>query len=395
MGKTLKRYLVSEMAGNFAAGLGVFTFILLVARILELADLVLSRGVAALQVLRLFTYILPSFLELTIPMAMLLAVVVAFGRLASDGELTAMRASGISLFQMLKPVLMFAAVVALLTVVMAVFARPWGNRGVEHTIYEIAKTKATAALRPRVFNPDFGGMVIYVDSIDSESGALGGIMLSDRRDSWRRTTVFAATGSIVTNEEARTVYLHLLDGTSLSFHAGQESYDRTGFASLEVNLNLDEQIGRTGMKAAEPREMSWRELRESRAARLSIGDPAIEENIEIHRKFVVAASSFVLALIGLPLGIRRATSVRSRSLAVSIAVILGYYVMLSGAMTLARNQVLQPAVVLWLPNLLLAAAGTWTLSRAARDRWLYPSFLRRLGPLVRKLGTKRAGNEGR
>ena len=99
MGKTLRRYLVREIGAAFVAGLAILTFVLLVARILEMVDLVLARGVPATKILALFAYVLPSFLELTIPAALLLAIVVAFGRLTSDGEITAMLAAGIQLWQ--------------------------------------------------------------------------------------------------------------------------------------------------------------------------------------------------------------------------------------------------------------------------------------------------------
>ncbi len=378
MGKTLERYLIREISGSFLAGLAVFTFVLLIGRILELVDLVLSRGVPGFQVVKLFAFIFPSFLEITIPMACLLAVVVTFGRLSSDGELTALRAAGISLAQMLRPVLIFAGMVAVLTVAIAVWVRPTSNRNAELTIYEIAKMRATAALRPRVFNNDFGGLVIYVDSLDETNNLMGNILLSDERDSYRRTTVFASGGRIVADEETRTVYLQLLDGTSLSYHAGQESYDKTDFGSLEVNLDLDAQVTGGRLATPKPREMSWTELAESRQARMSIGDPAVEVTIEMHRKFVIATAAIVMALLAIPLGMQRSRAVRARSMAVSIGVILLYYLLLSGAMALARGGNLPTGLAMWLPNMAMAIVALWMLLRAARDRWLYPSLFSRL-----------------
>lgn len=378
MGKTLERYLIREISGAFLAGLAVFTFILLIGRILDLVDLVLSRGVPGMAVLKLFALIFPSFLEMTIPMACLLAVVVVFGRLSSEGELTAMRAAGISLAQMVRPVLMFATAVAVITLAIAVWVRPWSNRSAELTIYKIAKMRATAALRPRIFNNDFGGLVIYVDSLDKENNLMGNILLSDERDSYRRTTIFASGGRVVTNEEARTIYLQLLDGTSLSYHAGQESYDKTDFKSLEINLDLDAQVAGGRLDAPEPREMTWTQLVDSRRARLSIGDRAVEETMELHRKFVMATAAIVMALIAIPLGMQRSRAVRARSMAVSIGVILVYYLMLSAAMALARGHGLATGLAMWLPNLIMTVIGVWLVFRAARDRWLYPSLFSRI-----------------
>jgi len=95
--KILDRYIVRELIVPFVLGLAVFTSILLIVRILKLVELVVNRGVPIGQVLRLFSYILPAFLEVTVPMALLLAILVAFGRLSSDSEIVALRAAGRSL----------------------------------------------------------------------------------------------------------------------------------------------------------------------------------------------------------------------------------------------------------------------------------------------------------
>ncbi len=377
MGPTLRRYLVSEVAIAFATGLALCTFVLLIARILDLVDLILSRGVPPVRVLELFAYILPSFLEMTIPMALLIGIVVAFGRLATDGELVAIRSAGISLGQALVPVLFLAAFAAACTLALAVFARPWAKRHVRETVYDIAKTRATAAIEPRVFNSDFDGIVIYVDDIDRERGLLRGIMLSDERESYRRTTIFARSGRILADERSKSIYLEMLDGTSLSYHAGQESYDKTDFASFEVNLDIEKDLGETGGPTVErPSEMDWSTLVAERARRRAAGDPAIEETIEIHRKFAVSAACLLLAVVGVPLGIQRTRAVRARGIAVSIIVILLYYLMLTGALALARGRYVDAALAMWLPDLVLLAAGLYLFRRAASDRPLLPGGAR-------------------
>ncbi len=394
MGKTLYRYFLAEIGSAFLAGLGIFVFILFVVRIIDLVDMVFSRGVPAVQVLRLIACIFPSFLEMTLPMAMLLGVVVAFGRMAADGELLALLASGINVFHMLRPVFIFAGLVSIAAFLLAVHARPWGKREVKRSIYEIAKTKATAALRPRYFNNDFDGMVIYIDRIDNDAGLLKGVMLADERDSYRRTTVFAEAGRIVGNEESRTVYLQLHRGTSISFHAGQESYDRTDFRSLEVNLDIDKETSASRRNALEPGEMDWQQLLQARKRKLESGDPAIAETIEFHRKFSVSAASILLAFVGLPLGLRPTRSVRTRSLGVSLAVILVYYVLLTGSITAASKSLLPAGLALWIPNAVMAVAGAWMLYRSAREQLFYPSVFPRAWSILRKSalgGTARGG----
>lgn len=353
MGKTLRKYLIVEIGGAFLSGLVLFTFILFLVRILSLMEMIFARGVPASQVGMLFLYIIPTFLEVTMPMALLLAVVVAFSRLASDGELTALKAAGLNIYQMLSPVLLFAAAVALATLALAVWARPWGYRHTEAAVYELVKTRATAALRPRLFNADFDGLVIYVDQINAESGILEGIMLSDERVENRRTTVYASGGRIVGDDASGTIYLHLIDGTSVSVFPEQQSFDWTDFQSLEVNLDISQATAIADPSKRDARELGWTELLEHRENALARGEAATSERLEIHRKFALSSAAFVLAMLGMPLGMQPSRAVRARGASVSIAIILVYYVMLSAGDAMARRETVPVILGMWGPNLVL------------------------------------------
>src|SRR5437764_4600510 len=120
MGRTLHRYFLREVTVPFLFGIGVFTFILLIARMLKLVELVVNRGVSVVEIGKLFAYILPTFLEVTVPMALLLAILLAVGRLSADSEIVALRTSGISLYQMMMPILAFTIAVWVLNMGLAV-----------------------------------------------------------------------------------------------------------------------------------------------------------------------------------------------------------------------------------------------------------------------------------
>src|SRR5215471_19466533 len=166
MGKILHRYIFREVVTPFILGLGIFTFVLLIARLLKLIEMVVNRGLPATQILELLGYLMPQFLEVTVPMAMLLAILIAFGRLSADAEMVAMRSSGLSIYQLAPPIIIFVAMTTLLTAVLSMYARPWATRNLKHELWEIARTRATAGLRPQVFNDEFPGLMIYAEQID-------------------------------------------------------------------------------------------------------------------------------------------------------------------------------------------------------------------------------------
>ena len=142
MKKTTYLYILKEIFPIFLIGLMTFTVILLMDKILKLIELIVTRGVSLSQILMLLLFISPSFLIFTIPMAFLLGILLSFGRLSGDSEITAFKASGMSLYQLYLPVLLFSIGTYLLTSSLVIYGLPWGNRGFKATLYLMAQSKA-------------------------------------------------------------------------------------------------------------------------------------------------------------------------------------------------------------------------------------------------------------
>ena len=379
MGRTLERYLLREVGVAFLAAIALAVSVLFVLRIVEFVDLAFARGVPARLVGALAGYIVPSYLEIALPMGALLAVVVVFARLGSDGELLALRASGLEIRQLATPLVSFSAAVALLSLVLGVWTRPWANRGIEATTYEMARTRLTASLRAGVFNTWFGGVILFVDELDSPSGSMRNVMLAEEREEFGRKTIFASDGHVESNEDARTAYLTLRNGSLLTYHPSGKYHDKTDFDSLELNLDLSEERGLDLMDNGGPSAMSLSRLLEERRDRLERGESAIEETIELHRKFVLPAAALLLPFVGVPLGAVGRRGVKSRGLLLSTIVVLAYYLSLTGAVTLARELILPTAVAMWLPDVLLAALAVVLFRRAATEKPFVLPRLRRSG----------------
>jgi len=368
MGSTIDRYIFREMLAPFFLGLGVFTFVLLIARILKLVELVVNRGVPPSQILKLFSYILPAFLEVTVPMALLLAILVALGRLSADSEIVALRANGFSLYQLARPVLVFALLALAATLALSSWVRPWGNRLLKSALYDIAKTRAAVGLRERVFNADFPGLVIYVDRIDGAGSDLRGVLISDTRDPNQHNTVFARRGILLNDEQSHTVTLRLVDGRIETTVPGEEQFNETGFAIYDINLDLAAALAESGSRQRDPKEMTLAELREAIALKQRRGEPAYREAVEVQRKLSVPFACLVFAGLGIPLGIRSARSARSRGFPLSIALIFLYYVLLTVGESLAERGRIPAAVGLWTPNALFGAGAAYLFLAAAQEK---------------------------
>lgn len=373
--RTINRYILREISIPFGLGLAVFTFILVIARILKLVEMVVNRGVPALEVLKLFSYILPAFLEVTVPMALLLAVLVAFGRLSSDSEIVALKTSGVSLYQLMRPVTLFAVCVYVVALGLSLYARPWGNNQLRNALYEIAKTRASAGIKEKVFTDDFSGLVIYVNHIEPPGNSLRGILISDSRDPDQRNTVVARVGYLVPNEQLHTLTLRLLEGSVHAFYQKDRSYHRTDFTTYDITLDLNTALTNLRPREKDPSEMTVHELRKTIATKHRAGQPAFGEAVELQRKFSIPFACLAFAVIGVPLGIQPSRSVRSRGFALSLTLIFGYYLLLTLGDSLGQRGVLPPALSMWLPNILLTALAIGFFQRAARDTPQRPSVL--------------------
>ncbi len=386
MGRTLHRYVFLQVLGPFVAGLALFTFILLIARIMRLVEMVVNRGVPLGEVLLLFSYILPAFLEVTVPMALLLAILMAIGRLSAESELIAMRASGLSLYQISVPIAAFAVVVFAASVGLSLHARPWGNTRLKTGIFELARTRATAGLTEKVFNDDFQGLVIYVERIEPPGNRLERILISDRRTPDQENTVIASSGTLVADEDAQTLHLRLHDGVTFTHEAANRGFHKTDFVEYDVSLNLGEALGELETRERDPSEVPLTELREKVAANQAAGVEGLAERSELARRYAIPCAALIFPLLAIPLGLQPVRAVRSRGLAVSLVIILAYYLLLTASDALAANEVLPPEIALWLPNFILAGTGISLFVRAAREA--RPPFEGRLRRLLESLRSR-------
>jgi lipopolysaccharide export system permease protein len=371
MGKIVHRYVLREILVPFALGLSVFTFVLLIARLLKLIELVVNRGLPVTSVMALFAYILPAFLEVTVPMAMLLAILIALGRLSADSEMIALRSSGLSLYQLVPPIAVFVGLATLATAALSIHARPWGNRSLKTALYDIASTRASAGLRPQVFNDEFPGLAIYAERIDPAGDRLHHVLISDERDLQDRNTIFARGGIMISDPDTRTLTLRLLDGWIYTTDAKGNAEYQTAFESYDVNLDLRQAYAGL-QRDPDAKELSLVQLRRAMARKRDAGEPYAEELVEYHRKFAIPFACIVFGLIAVPLGIQPARGQRAWGFATSLVLIFSYYILLSAGQALAEQGVVPAAAGLWLPNVVLGGLGVWVFGRAARERAVLP-----------------------
>src|SRR5262245_7296243 len=208
----LDRYLVRELGSPFRFAGALFTFFLVIDRIYQLTELVITKGVPLHLVAQLLVFMLPSFLAHTLPMALLVAVLLAGGRLAGDLEIIACKAAGISTLRLFRPVLAAATVVTAVSAWLTLVVNPMTNEEFQRQLFKIFQARAVSGLSERVFNPTFGDVIIYVEDVSASQVALRGLLVSDERDPKISRIITAREGRLLTDEENRRITLRLING---------------------------------------------------------------------------------------------------------------------------------------------------------------------------------------
>ena len=372
MKRTTFFYILREVLQIFLIGLMTLTIILLMDKIFKLIELIVAKGVDPLQILKLLMFIAPSFFIFTIPMSLLVGTLLGFGRLSSDNEITAFKASGVSLYQLFLPVFLLSIVACLITAFLVFYALPWGNRGFKSTLFLIAQSKADVEIQERVFNDDFEDLVVYVEKVPIEGKKLEGILIYDEREKGTYNTVFAREGFLISDPESQAVTLRLLHGNVHRMQPKTDTYQMIEFDSYDLRLELAQTFAAIGKKLKDY-EMSIGEIEDKIDTMKKEGKNTTSQEVELHKRYAIPFVCIVFALIGVPLGIQPRRSGKSNGFIFSILILLGYYISLIGAEVLAVRRLIPVALAGWMPNLLFGSLGVYLLIKAARDLPSKPS----------------------
>jgi lipopolysaccharide export system permease protein len=361
----LDRYISKEVVAPLALGVLLLTFALVTGRLLKLTEMVVNHGVSLSDVASLIGYIMPAFLELTFPMALLLGVLMGFGRMSGDREIIAARACGISLYRLSVPVLGVAVVVWALSSWLAFSVRPWANSNLRDRLFELTQTRSTAGLQEKVFSRNFPGIVLYVDHISSTDESLHGVLISDTRDPGQQNTIIARSGLVVPDKTHKAITLRLFNGSIFGVENDNDTSHVTSFHIYDLNVHPEDELGITDR---DPEEMSYAQLRTTIAEARADGTPDREAETEMASKFTLPVTTVLFALIGIPLGLKPARGGQSERFGVAIALFFAYYSLMRAGEGLAARGRVDPFIAMSIPDFVFAALAVWLFRRAAADK---------------------------
>jgi len=379
--RRLDRYLLREILGPFGLGLLVYTFILLVQQFFEIADWVIKRGIPAATVAQLLLHLLPSIVVLTLPMALLLGVLLGVGRLASDSELIALRAGGVSVYRLVPAVAVLSLLVALFNTWLMVAVKPRSNQAFTQLTTEASARTLSAQFEPRVFYNEFQGQVLYVFDAPPRGGTWEGVFLATAvlGADQPNEVIAARRGRLELLDGGERVELSLEDAVQHTFDISRpDRYETRRYEKLRLLLVDRFKSSRQERLAAsqEVRGMTLAELRAVTTDPRRAPDQRNLARVEIHKMFAIPGAAIVLGLLALPLAYNNRRGGKSSGFALSIGIVVLYHVLITQGEEAAAVGKLPAGLAMWLPNLLLGAAAIGMIVARNRDRSPIPRILR-------------------
>src|SRR3990172_1838101 len=326
--RILDRYILREISAPFAIGIVAFTFFALIDRAYQLTDLIITKGVPLRMVLGLLALMLLSFLAFTLLMALLVATLLACHRLSNDQEITGLKASGVSLWRLFRPLLAAALLVTAVVAWITLVVNPWSYGAIQQQLARILQARAVSGIKERVFNATFPKFLIYVEEVSVSQVELRGLLVADERDPALTKIFVARGGRLLTDQGSGRATLRLIDGAVSETHVPSPSRFRlTTFGLYDMALPIES--ARAALSRLERRERDLPLLALFRKARQQGKQRVAPEYVELHKRFALPFVALVFVMVGYPLGILSQRTSRGTALAVSLGIAVSYFVIFS------------------------------------------------------------------
>ncbi len=370
----LYSYIANELLAPFFASFLILYCVFFLIRLIPLLDVVLALRIELGDFVRLFSYIFPHMLLYIIPMASMAGVIIGFTRMTSDREILALKACGVSLRQMLPPILVIAATIACLTGFFSVRLIPAGTLGFKQLMFQLAKEKIDKGLKEKEFTEALGDIVVYVDKIDDQQH-WHGVYVSDMRGRQQPLITVAKSGYMTAEMERMMVTIVLNDGT-LHNAAGQDN-QTIRFNRYQLQISLA-QIGGENISAQARNSMSQQQLLHAAA---TSGPDTKKGRLflsEYHHRLILPVGCFILSLLGLPLGLQARPGKRAVGIPLGLALFVLYYISCTVTRVLSEAGNLPLLFGMWLPNVLFLALAIYTFWRVDHEKPMLPERLQNL-----------------
>ncbi len=364
--RILTRYILGEVVSHALIGAAVFTFILFTRDLGRILELVVRNSAPLPSIAQIFFFTVPVALTYTIPMGVLVGILIGLSRLSADSEVTAMRASGMSVWTFLRVCSIFVVVAWLLALANSVYVAPRSLASLAELQNRLRSSQASFEVQPRVFYEGFPKTVLYVEDVKAMSGGAlwKGVFLADLTNPAAPRVTLAREGLLVSQGPDR-LDLHLTNGsTHETDPTNPDRYQISTFDTTDIPIQIPPSASNQQAEPATLGEMKISEL--LRAASTADANTRRWTMIEFHRRLALPTACLMLALVGIPLGLSSKKGGKSSGFVLTILLVFLYYSLSLIGVSLARQARVSPAMGVWLADFLFLVGGAFLLWQSER-----------------------------
>ncbi|HSP68206.1 MAG TPA: LptF/LptG family permease [Bryobacteraceae bacterium] len=364
--RLLSRTLFREIFASAALGCILFTFVLFLESARKLFEFLVRDSGSPRLVGKLFALVLPQAFPYAIPLGVLVGTLITLSRKSSDGEITAMRAAGVSGRRVAAPIMAFGFLATLIAASASLWLTPWSIRERYAIQNQLIAGQLTAEVQARVFQEQFPNTIIYISDMPSGTTThwrrifLADVTPSAEHGNSPRVTL--ASEAIVVPDAAQNRLQLSLTNPSI-YEAGKDPSEYKVTSSPGRDEVLQAQRHSEVQPSKPVIEMDTLPL--YRLAYDEQADPkrTLEARIELHQRLALPLACMLLALTGIPLGVGSRRSGKSSAYVLTVGLAFLYFMGLITAIHFAREGTLPAGLAVWMPNIAFAMLGVILLVR--------------------------------
>ncbi len=364
----LHKYIFKELVSPFITSLFFLTFVFLMTRISEIANMVVNYNVPISSIFVMILFTLPRFLEFSIPLSVTISILLTFLRMSEENEILALKAGGMTLYKLLPPVLVFCLIGTLLSLWITVFAMPWARLSFRLKSIEFAQSSMDMAIQERQFNSQIDGLMIYVSHVDINTGTLSDVFIEDRREKGLTGIYTAPSGKLIGSDGGKVYTLRLYNGMINQVNLEKNSVNHINFGQYDLVVDI---AALNKPSAKKDKELDERDLLDLiQHIRKGIKDNTILNKalMELHEKFSVPFACLFLGILAFSLGIQSNVQRRSSGVGLGIFFFLVYYILLAAGWSIGETGACPPILSMWFPNIVIGISGGFLLTHKAREK---------------------------
>ena len=366
----INRYILKEFLAPFAVNVSFFTFIFLMAELIQITNWIVNYSINLTTVLRMILYQIPFLLIFVLPISVMITILLTFLRLSNENEILAIKSGGISIYALLAPVFAFCFIGFVLTMMMSVYGQSKGRAALRELTREVVSSNITIGLTERTFNENFANVVVYVNEIDPQNRTLKDVFIEDRRQPDQDNTVVAPRGEVFNDPQHAVSHLMLFNGTIFQVDLKDKVAHSTSFERYDIRLETKRTPANTEEGSQHPKAMSTGDLYRLVKTANADNELYFRALVELHRRFALPFGCFALGLLAVPLGVQSKTANRSFGIFLALLFYLFYYLLMSAGKIYGETGAYPPAIGMWLPNFVIVGLGVYFLIRTANERTL-------------------------